>query len=251
MLGKIGLVIAMGIILGGCGINRRAGIEIMSYPPSSVWIDGKETGMTPYKNSYLKPGLVEIKLKNNKGDEWSKKIELTNNINTVVDWEMGEEGGGYILSMERTGDTKRAGIIVNTSPSEAAVAIDGEIKGFSPVKIEDISEGDRQVTLSYPTYKSLNIFARAVAGYRLLVEASLVKELMIEPTVMPTVVPTEQEIMIKPTETGWLRVRETASNAARELGRVLPGQKYKLLGEQEGWYRIESGWISAKYAEKL
>ncbi len=252
------MVLGIGLMLGGCTpINKRAGIEVISYPTAKIFIDGKEAGTTPYKNSYLKPGVTEIKLVTT-NREWRKTVELTNNINTVIDWEIGDSetfDGGYVLSMERTGDVQKAGLIVNSVPNEAAVAIDGEMKGFTPMRLEEIGENDKQITLSYPTHKSLNVFVKAIKGYRLLIDARLATENTpkVEIVAEPTAVLSSglTEIMIKPTETGWLRVRGSADSAAAEVARVNPGEKYKLLEEKDGWYRIDKGWISAKYAEKL
>lgn len=256
MLKKIGLVMIVGIVLSGCTVNKRAGIEVISQPTAKIFIDNKEAGTTPYKNGYLRPGRTDIKLVAD-NREWIKTVELVNNVNTVVNLEMGkneENDGSYVLSMERTGDNQKAGLIVSGLPKEAAVAIEGETKGFLPLKLDDIGEGDQQVTLSYPTYRTQNIFVKAVQGYRLLIETKLAKEEVLPIAVSPTpaeTVATTTEIMIKPTETGWLRVRGLPDSGAAEVAKVKPGEKFVALEEKDGWYRIESGWISAKYAEKL
>lgn len=260
MLKKAILIIGCGLLFGGCSLApKKSGVEIMSYPPAKVYIDGKEMGMTPYKNNELKPGEVEIKLATN-DKTWTKKIELHNNINTVIDWELsGEEKefGGYILYMEKTGD-KNAGLLVNTVPEKAAVQIEGEIKGFSPTRINDIGEGDKQVTLSFPGYKSLNVFIKSVLGYQIVIEGKLIEEKGVSEEKKEEVLQSriEKEVVIKETETGWLRVREASSSAAVEVAKVKPGDKYKLIEETVDWYKIavessKSGWVSTKYAEIL
>jgi len=247
-------------------LPKKSGIEIMSYPPAKVFINGKESGMTPYKNTTLKPGEVEVKLETD-DNKWSRKVQLDNNINTVIDWEMGKEeklSGGYILYMEKTGDNKNAGLLINVNPDKTAVAIDNEIKGFSPLRIENVTEGDRQITLSYPGFKTVNVFVKAVVGYQLIVEAKLVEEgidAMLTPTpavsgVSPTVSELRPMVVIKETETGWLRVRQEASSGSMEVAKIKPGEKYLLVEENTDWYKIDlgngiSGWISAKYAGKL
>jgi len=256
------LVLLSSLILGGCSVlPKKSGIEIMSYPPAKVLINGKESGMTPYKNTTLKPGDIEIGLETN-DYKWSKKVRLNNNINTVIDWELGKEekqSGGYVLYMERTGNSKNSGILVNVNPDKAAVAIDGEIKGFSPLRIDSVTEGDRQITLSYPGFKTVNVFVKAVPGYQLIVEAKLIEE-GVENLPTPTITPTVGEkitmVVIKETETGWLRVRQQANSESGEIARVNPKDKYPLMEENQGWYKIDlgggkEGWISAKYADKL
>jgi 2',3'-cyclic-nucleotide 2'-phosphodiesterase/3'-nucleotidase len=63
------------------------------------------------------------------------------------------------------------------------------------------------------------------------------------------------KIRIKETETGFLRIRATASNGAAEVGRATPGEIYELISESNGWYQINfndnNAWVSAKYAEKI
>ena len=252
------------VMAGGCSLGTgRSGIEIVSYPTAKVFLNGKEAGMTPYKNTEMKAGELALALEAGE-KRWERKIELRRNINTVVDWEMDqttEESGWYVLYMERTGDIKRAGMMISTMPDEAMVTIEGEVKGFAPMRLEQIGEGDRQIMLSYPGYKTQTIFARALAGYQLVVEASLLaegkgEEAKNEPTPTTTEEIKQQKIMIKPTETGWLRVRTTPKSDGEEITKVKPGEEYGWLTEENGWYKIDlgngkSGWILSKYGEKL
>jgi len=268
MLKKLLIVLVCGLTLGGCNLNpKKSGIEIMSYPTAKVFIDGKEAGMTPYKNVTLKPKEVEVRLEA-RNSQWTRKVELKNNVNTVIDWEFGDEGGdsgGYLLFMEKTGDEKKSGLMLSASPDKAAVSIDGEIKGFAPMRIENIGSGDKQVTVSFPGYKSINVFVKAVNGYQLVVEANLVLEKVskvnnneTESNLEPIISATEnkQKVKIKETETGWLNVREASSSASREIQKINPGEEYELLEEGQSWYKInlgggKTGWISAKYADKI
>jgi uncharacterized protein YgiM (DUF1202 family) len=59
------------------------------------------------------------------------------------------------------------------------------------------------------------------------------------------------EVVIQETPTGWLRVRQTPSG--EEIGRVYPGEKYRFLSQESGWYQIEfegeEAWVSGTYAE--
>ena len=63
-------------------------------------------------------------------------------------------------------------------------------------------------------------------------------------------------VEILPTGTGFLRVRSGSGTAHAEITRVHPGEKYPLLEEVSGWYKIRlvdqtEGWISGRYAKKL
>lgn len=256
------LVLLSAVFLGGCSlIPKKSGLEVISYPPAKVYIDNKEMGVAPYKNTNLKPGTVEVKLVTN-NTTWSKKIELQNNINTVIDWEFGSEekySGGYILYLEKTGDTENAGLMVNSQPDKTAITIDNEIKGYSPQRFNDISEGDRQLTLSSPGKKSINVYLKAINGYQLVIDANLAEEevsnsnstVLVQPT--PIISVNKKMVTIKETETGWLRVREASDSSGKEIAKVKPNEQYPLLEEIQDWYKIDlgdniSGWISSKYA---
>ena len=269
MVKKIATVLLCGLILGGCNFKpQKSGIEIMSYPTAKVFIDSKEAGMTPYKNVTLKPGERNIRIEA-RNKSWSRKIDLKSDVNTVVSWEFGEgekNDGGYLLYMEKTGNEKKAGLMVSASPDKAAVTIDGEIVGFSPLRIDDVTGGDKQVTISFPGYKSINLYIKTAKGYQLVIEAFMTEEkvekndenpleLVVE-DLEPVTVNSLGKVIISETETGWLRVREAASSAGREIGKVKPEEEYNLLEEKAGWYKIDyeedkEGWISASYADKL
>jgi len=266
MLKKILILVLASVFLSGCSLSpKKSGMEIMSYPTAKVYINNKEMGSTPYKNLDLKPGDNEVKLVAGTR-EWKRTIELQNNINTVIDWQFGDESNGdsgYILYLEKTGD-KKASLLVNTTPDKTTVKIDGEVKGISPIKVNELVEGDRQLIIAFPGYKDVNVFMKAIAGYQLVVNAQLAEEkndvnqiieTPIEATSSALSVDQGEKITVKETETGWLKVRETASSSSKEVTKVKPGESYVLLEEDNDWYKIDlgsskSGWISTTYAEK-
>lgn len=249
-------------ILSGCNLGmEKSGVEIISYPTAKVYIADKEAGMTPYKNNSLKPGELKIKLVAN-GQEWAKTIHLENGANTVVNREFGdnEESGGYTLYFESTGDKDKSGIMISTIPDRSTVLIDDEIKGFSPIRLDNAGDGDKKLTISFPGKKSINSFVRLVNGYQLVVESDLISEKAIPtPTEANTeVTPTVQQqrtVTIKTTETGWLRVRREASSSSAEVTKVNPGEKYVFLEESGEWTKIQlknggEGWVLTKYVDK-
>lgn len=266
MLKKFLILVLSSVILSGCSLApKKSGLEVMSYPTAQVFINGKEMGTTPYKNLDLKPGDNEIKLVAGTR-ELKKTIELQNNINTVIDWQFGDDvngDSGYILYLEKTGD-KKASLLVNTTPDKTTIKIDGEVKGISPIKVNGLTEGDRQLTVSFPGYKDVNIFMKAITGYQLVVNAQLAKEkndisqiveTQIEATSSSLNVNQNQKITIKETETGWLKVREASSSSSKEVTKIKPGENYTLLEEGTEWDKIDlgsnkSGWISTNYVEK-
>lgn len=250
------VIIFTSLFLGACGVDK-SGVEIVSEPIAKVYINGKESGTTPYKNNTLKPGEIEIKLDDRFGNYWERKIKLENNVTSVINWSFdGVKDSGYILSMEKTG--KDGSILVNSNPGGAMIYVEGELRTNTPAKIENIGEGDKKLTVSFPGYKNLNLIIKVVKGYQLIVDTKLEKEERVESVYSISPIPARQlgpKIKIKDTETGWLRVRSGANNVGTELGRALPGEIYELIGDENGWYQIKfadkNGWVSAKYAEKI
>lgn len=250
------IVLLSSLFLGACGVEK-SGVEIVSSPIAKVYLNGKESGMTPYKNNSLETGNVSLKLDDDEGNTWEREIELENNVTTVVNWNFNEDkNSGYILSMERTGGN--GSILVNSNPGGAIIYIDNEVKMASPAKIENVSEGDKKVSIVYPGYKSINLIVKMVKNYQLVIDAKLERDRSAELNNKITPTPTgqlEKMIKIKETETGWLRVRASPSNNGTEIGRVKPGENYKLISEDTDWYQIsfenKDGWISSKYAEKI
>lgn len=60
-------------------------------------------------------------------------------------------------------------------------------------------------------------------------------------------------VEVGPTETGWLRVRATASSAAAEVARISTGERYYQIGDAgNGWVQLRlndgrEGWVSKLY----
>ena len=63
------------------------------------------------------------------------------------------------------------------------------------------------------------------------------------------------QVEILATPTGTLNVRSSPSTSSPIITKVSPGEKYQLLEESPGWFKIKlsdkEGWISSQYAKKL
>ncbi len=246
----------------------RVEVEINSNPKAAVFINGKQVGETPYQNKEIKPGLVEIKLvpEGIGAVEWERKIDLPAQTHLLIDRQFSDnllKQEGNVLYLEKTGNDDKAGLIITSIPQGVSVTIDGEMKGFTPLNLEDVGSGEHRFAFSAPSYKTRETLAKAINGYRLIMEISLAKEEETTPvetqetngeeSSKETVVPM---VEIKETPTGWLRVRENPSTGSKELAKVEPGKKFELLDEKESWFKIEyeegkEGWVSADYAEKV
>lgn len=262
MIKKLVLIISCSLLLSGCTFGaRKSALEVYSTPEARVYVNNKEVGTTPYKNTSMTPQTVEVKLVS-ESKNTVKKIVLKNGLTTVIDWKFDNNGddGGYILNMENTGGSK-CGLIINSIPSKATIAIENDIIGSTPKKIDDLGIGEKHVSVNFPGYQGANLFLKTTSGYNLIVEAKLIKDNQviqaeIEPELVAENSIQKTMIKIKETETGWLKVRESNSGTARELTKVKPNEQYELIEEKDDWIKIKlnddtEGWVSAKYVEKV
>lgn len=269
-----------------------AALQVYSTPIANVFIDGKLLGKTPYNSDTLKAGEVTIKLIPESATEalssWESKVRLNSGILTLIEREFAaseSNSSGHTLTLERTKDKNTALISIVTEPDGALVKIDGETKGFSPLTLDKIDPRDHEVVLSKENCREKTLRVKNVLGYRLLINAKLGQgELSAAPT--PTLsgptpkasitpkpgdktspVPTgtakttggKSYILIKENSLGFLRVRNSPSGAViAQIKPIDPEQKYPLLEEKSGWYKIlyeegKEGWVTAdkKYTEKV
>lgn len=254
------LLAASGWLLKGRLAPVKAGIQVETTPVSTVYIDGQQAGTTPYEAT-RPPGEITLRLvpAANGGPlaTWETKLSLTANINTVVRRDFAEtdiRSSGEVLSFEKiAGNT--ASLTIVSSPDSAQIKLDGQIKGFTPIRIDAATVGEHEIVVSRPGYKDRTVNARVEPGHRLtavvyLAQTEEKKEEEVE-------TPKQTEVEILTTPTGFLRVREDPTTSATESARVTPGKRYPYIGENEGgtWFKIEYeegkvGWISAQYAKK-
>ena len=218
--------------------------------------------MTPYRNNTLQEGTINIRLGEEGLGWWQRKIELRKNISTVINWTFDKTektSGGYILSMEKQ-SSKNAGLILASLPSGAAVSIGGEIRGDTPLAISDLGEGDKEVNIMLPGFKTISVGIRPIIGYRMLIEAILAREEKAAATpetnnTQLTLIGGTKKIKILPTETGWLRVRGGSNLDSPEIGKVRMGEEYEYYSETKEWIEInfggKKGWVASKYVAKL
>lgn len=275
----IGVVLVVGAIIfffTGRGSNKTAAVSLNAYPRSTVYIDGREAGTTSYRNDSISAGEVSFKLTPEAtfSASWERKLILNPKTETVINWEFNQNPdfeAGEILYLEKTSLKNKAGLVVSGVPDSCTVTVDGQMRGFTPLNLEDVGEGEHNISVSLPGYKKKEVNAKAVNGYRLVVEVKLARELVVEEIVSgedpileedleesseETANPDRPYVLIKDTPTGWLRVRMEPSINATEAAKIDPGEKLPLLDEESGWYKIEytedkEGWISGRYAEKF
>lgn len=202
------------------------------------------------------------------------------------------DANGYVLSLDLIANQDSASLAVVSTPTGAVVRIDGEAKGFTPLDLASINPGDHQLIISSPGYDELDIKAQTITGHKLNISAQLAKSESDEAsatdsaeltnkntgsdkdiaakddkiTGQPTAKPTKKITLDKPyvligdSPTGFVRVRENATTASKELSRVDPGDAFAYQDEEKvsgyTWYKIEyqdgeSGWVRGDLAEKV
>jgi uncharacterized protein YgiM (DUF1202 family) len=237
-----------------------SGVEIITQPITRVEINGKEAGMTPYKNNSLKTGKLNLTLGDQNTGKWTKEIKLNKNISTVVYWTFDKSenySGGYVLSMEKE-NSQRSGLLVTSSPNQSVVMVANEIKGVTPLYLPEILEGDKEIKISKPGYKTISVGVRPIKGFQVVIEGFLPREEKgPTPTTISEIVEVQnkQQVKILKTETGWLRVRKESNSSSLEIGRVNEGETYPFLKVENEWVQIEFqgkvGWVATKYVETI
>lgn len=292
-----GGVILLGVGLVGFGIYKwwqsrqpSAGLKVDTSPAALVFVDNVQVGQTPVEKLF-KPGEVTVKLipdsTNSALTTYQTKVHLYPQTFTVIRREFGPseaDSAGETISVEPQSGKVASLVVVTADPTSASVLLDGQPQGFTPLLVSNLTPGDHRIALSAPGYADRIIYAKAVAGYKLSVNAKLAGKLalpsaaplpspeasstpsaQLKPSPSPRPSPRPSPVavarpyaQIKDTPTGFLRVRSKPSTGGAELGKVYPDEKYPLLDQAEGWYLIKvdiqatsSGWISAQYADKF
>ncbi len=276
-----GLIILLGLGLVGFGIYKfaqgrrpNAGLKVETSPPALVFVDNTQIGQSPIEKLF-KPGEVTVKLIPNSTtvalSTYQTKVKLNSNVYTVIGRDFGKDdaqSAGHIVTLEPQSAKTASLSVVVAGPDSASVLLDGQPQGFTPLIVNSVTSGDHQITVSAPGFATRQIAAKALAGYKLVVNVKLAGELLepsptpettpaASPSASPKITTTKKPyVEIKDTPTGFLRVRQQPTTSSTEVGRVSPGDRYPLLGEQSGWYEISvdlsatsSGWISTQYAE--
>lgn len=286
-------LIVLGLVSAGVGVfiwmqgkKPTAALKVDTNPPSLVFVDNIQIGQTPVEKFFV-PGEVAVKLIPNSTSSalpsYQTKVRLTKDTYTIIKRDFGAteaESAGDIISLEPQNSKTASLAIVTASPDSASITLDGLPQGFTPLLVSAVIPGDHTIIVTAPGFTDRPISAKAVAGYKLNINVKLAGQTQIAPTPTPSPEPVEEAtpsptlkpkaspkpspvaitgsyVTIKDTPTGFLRIRETPSTAGKELGKVYPGDKYKLLSTKNSWYQIRvdldatnSGWISAQYAEK-
>lgn len=257
-------IIALGLRFGtqplmqALKLEERAGLKVESNKEAKVIFDGKEVGTTPYQDENLHSGEYLVSLKGEEGTgsgqfSWQGYVKLNGGTLTVVNRELTltqAGSSGEVITLE-----KGQGVTVVSNPSLAQVFMDGKEVGRTPLAISDVKASEHQFLISKENFLKRSIRAALIEGYNL----TLVVDLAIaevDLTKIPTIpISSSNQLIVKSTPTGFLRVRSSPNLNSSEVGRVKPGDTLVLLEEIPNWNRIrlpdgKEGYVSSAYTEK-
>ncbi len=239
-------------LVDSLGFNQKAGLKITSIPEAKVFVNGREVGKTSFEDKELKPGEYLVKLSSDQGN-WEGKVKIQGGTLAVVNRELGENlasSSGEILTL-----SSGKGVTITSQPDGAEVMVDGKSVGVTPKTVTDLTVGEHTFLLSHPSYlkRSIRAYIPDKLSLSIAVDLALTE---VDVASIPTTPQTTQiEVVVKQTPTGFLRVREKASTASKEVGRVSEGDVLMVLEELPSWYKIKTpdnieGYVSATYVTK-
>jgi len=280
MFKKLALLLVVPFILSSCSLKKEgpSALQVSSTPKTTIFLDGKEIGKTPYYDEKIKAGEYTIKLvpDNSQYVTWESKIKLNSEVLTVINRDLGlteETSAGEILNLEKISVNDTSDVSIVTTPNLANVKFDNQDQGQSPVLVKNTTPSEHEISVSLPGYIDKNIKIKTVARYKLNASIQLASITANMPdlktegatssakpssspsatnstssaTAAPKATPKASEgpvtdpnkVLILDTPTGWLRVRVEPSLSATESGKVNPGEKYPYISEQTSWVKIE------------
>lgn len=235
------------------GIDNKAGIKVLSQPQDSqVYINNEEVGKTPYENEQLTAGEYTVKIRNN-DFLWEGRVKLNAGTLSIINRDLAKDlasSAGETLTLE-----KGQGVTIVSKPVGAEVEINGKYYGKTPISL-DLQSAEHTINISHTNYLKRSIRAFIPESHKLVINVDLsISEADLTAINTVPIIET-QEVVIKNTPTGFLRVRDKPSLNGAEIGRVVPGDKLVLLEELSGWVRIrladsKEGYVSSSYVDKV
>ncbi|MDP4030882.1 MAG: PEGA domain-containing protein [Patescibacteria group bacterium] len=243
----VGLIFLGRNLLAG---RKKAALSVNTTPRASVFLDGEHLGQTPYYSEVLKAGEFVLKIVPESTGQaltpWEGRVSLAPGILTVVNRELGltqDDSSGEILSFEPLADKNTVSVSVVTTPDGAVVNLDGEPRGFAPLTLDNVTEGDHILLVSSPGFKERTIKAKTVKGHKLIASVQLGRETVTPPTdeaaeeATPSASP-----QVSPSPTG------LPTPTASPIGSPKPtsspkvsAKPYVQVLKDPGWVRVRTG----------
>ena len=258
------IILVIGVVIGLIFLGeklftgrKKAALSVNTKPQATIFLDGELLGSTPYYNESLKAGEFVLKIVPESTGEaltpWEGRITLSPGIMTVVNRELGltqDDSSGEILSFEPLADKNAISVSVVTTPDGAVVNLDGEPRGFAPITLDNVSEGDHILLVFSPGFKERTIKAKTVKGHKLIASVQLGREseapaetppdeaeVSPSPTPKPTASPTGSP---KPTVTPKPTVSPKPSGSPKPAASPLARPYVVIKSPDTGWVRVRS-----------
>lgn len=237
------------------GLRSKAGILAEANITAQVIVDGKQLGLTPYKNIGLKEGEYQIELKDaSTSASWKSTVKLNGGTLTVVNRDLNLDSSnqeGEVITLE-----KGSGVTISSVPGGAKVLVDGEDKGQTPLFLPHLATGNHLFLFSKEGFIKRTVRATLTEGFGINIMVDLAQQ-QIDPLPSAAPIQTAPKLKVLQTPTGFLRVRETPSTGGKEITRVSPGDELTLLEEtNSSWNKVKTsdgkeGYVSSQYIEKI
>ncbi len=226
---------------------KKAGIFISSEPQSIVFINGEEFGKTPVE-SLFDPGEVVVKIKPNDSEEsFETRVNLVAGVKTIIQRQFdnqGEDSAGVLVTFEKQ-NPKRTTAFIASVPESAQVLIDGQLRGTTPLLLDDVAPGKHEVTVMSADYLSKTVSARFYKGYKFIAFFELL------PRASLGAPKKETFVVLKEKTQGF----ESPSEKSKVLKHLNKGDSYSLVERSSDglWYKIKVGevyvWVDSSLAD--
>ncbi len=276
---RIGLAVAILLILAGMFLlvriaanilipRGKGALQVTSNIKADVILNNKHLGTTPFcrceQNETILAGEYDLKIvpQDKTFDPFMIRVRINANVLTAVERTFlpGSLASSYVLTLEKI-SAKGPELFIASIPDQALILLDGKEESVTPLFIKSISASEHELEIQKQGFSKKTVRVRTVPSYKLVLNVILGTEtgpdetsesLTPTPVLSPTITD-KPRVVIKNTPVGFLRVRETPSTAAKEIGRVSPGESFLYIDENASWYQIElsdgtRGWISKQYA---
>lgn len=243
--------------------NKLGELHVDAKPKVSVFVDNNLVGQTPLQVS-LSEGVHTVKLvpeakQGTSLQTWTERVKIYKRTTTYIMRVLGqtsEESAGEVIVVERSGDSEKGEILINTRPSGLFVRLNGEERGVSPLLIGDLPETEHEITVTGEGLMPRSIPVRTKDGYKLLIDVSLAVDRAYKERKQKEKPKTSEALLqIADTPTGWLRVRYEPSLDASEAARLDSGTVIKKVGQKDGWFEVEykdgKGWVNGEYVREV
>lgn len=256
---KVSCFIFLVMLITGCstiGSSKPAALQITTNPETSVFLNGKHIGKSPYFSDQLKSGDYTIKLSTSDAN-YSNKITLNEGTLTVVNRELAsnfQAQSGEVLWLEQN----NSGFFISSIPPDANVSIDGRHIGKTPINAQNLEEGEHKVVISHLNYENREFAVKTSKKFLLNAEVTLA---LIGAkgngniSSIPSPQPQTKKIEILKTPQGFLRMRKASSLESQEVVRVPDGTQLEIIQETTDWiqvkYKDKIGWVSSQFTKKL